>query len=87
MDIFGGVIFSQAVLLKLIDQGLTREQAYQLVQTNAMKAWNHSDGNFKSNLQNDSEVLQILSKEEIDKCFSSKTYLRNIDVVFKKLGI
>jgi adenylosuccinate lyase len=87
MDKFGGVIYSQAVLLKLIDKGLSREDAYKLVQSNAMKAWNKSDGNFKDNLINDPAVKDILSKEEIDTCFSAETYLNNIDQVFQRIGI
>lgn len=87
MDVFGGVIFSQAVMLKLIDKGLSREQAYKLVQSNAMKAWNKSDGNFKANLLADTEVMSHLNKGEVEDCFNPQTYLKNLDVVFNRLGI
>ncbi len=87
MDVFGGVIFSQAVMLKLISKGLSREGAYKLVQTNAMKAWNRSDGNFKANLLSDSEVMSNLSAAEVDDCFNPQNYLRNLDVVFDRLGV
>jgi len=56
MDVFGGVIFSQAVLLKLTDKGLAREVAYKLVQDNAMAAWNTKSGNFRENLLAEGEI-------------------------------
>ena len=87
MDKFGGVIFSQAVLLKLVDRGLSREDAYRLVQSNAMKAWNKSDGNFKQNLLNDPQINEHLSKEDIESCFSADSYLSNVEQVFARLGI
>lgn len=87
MDVFGGVIFSQAVLLKLIEHGMSREQAYKLVQANAMKAWNTTDGNFKENLLEDEAVSRLVSKDELLSCFDADTYLKNLDQVFKRLGI
>jgi adenylosuccinate lyase len=87
MDKFGGVIFSQAVLLKLVDKGLSREDAYRMVQSNAMKAWNTSDGNFKENLLNDPAVTAVISKDDIVNCFSAENYLKNIGQVFDRLGI
>jgi adenylosuccinate lyase len=87
MDVYGGVIFSQAVLLKLVDKGLTREDSYKLVQTNAMKAWNKKEGSFKQNLMTDENVTKVVSKEEIEQCFDAKSYLKNIDTVFQRLGI
>jgi len=87
MDVYGGVIYSQSVLLKLIEKGLTREQAYKLVQSNAMKAWNSKSGSFKDNLLSDQEVRKLVSKEEVENCFDAKNYLKNVDRVFQKLGI
>jgi adenylosuccinate lyase len=87
MDRFGGVIFSQAVMLRLIEKGLTREQAYSLVQSNAMKAWNHTDGNFKENLLADKEVTEHLATSEIEDCFKAENYLKNLDTVFARVGV
>lgn len=87
MDVFGGVIFSQAVMLKLIEKGLSRERAYKLVQTNAMKAWNRADGDFKSNLLSDHEVTTHLAKAELEDCFNPRNYLKNLDAVFDRLGV
>jgi adenylosuccinate lyase len=87
MDVFGGVIYSQAVLLKLIEKGSSRENAYKVVQTNAMKAWNKHDGNFKLNLLQDPCVRELLSDEELESCFDPKRYLKNIDTIFARVGI
>jgi adenylosuccinate lyase len=87
MDVFGGVIFSQSVLLKLIDKGLTREAAYKLVQENAMKAWNVKGGDFKGNLMADKNVREHLSESEISGCFDPEAYLKNIDQIFDRVGV
>lgn len=82
-NLFGGIIYSQKVLLELVNKGLTREDAYKLVQKNAHEAFNN-DGDFKLNLENDAEVKKYLSKEEIENCFSSEDYLKNIEEIFKR---
>jgi len=87
MDVFGGVIYSQAVLLKLVHKGMSREEAYKLVQTNAMSAWNKKEGNFKENLLADDSVALHLTKTEIESCFEPDAYLKNLDHVFARLGI
>lgn len=87
MDRWGGVVFSQAVLLKIVEKGLSREDAYRLVQNNAMKAWNKDHGDFKANLKSDPEVTAVLSQQEIDSCFDPDYYLRNLNPVFERLGI
>jgi adenylosuccinate lyase len=87
MDVFGGVIYSQAVMLKLIDKGMSRENAYRMVQGNAMKAWNKADGNFRNNLLEDKSVREKLSEAEITEIFNSETYLKNVDRIFERLGV
>jgi adenylosuccinate lyase len=84
---FGGVVYSQAILLKLIDKGLSREDAYKLVQDRAMSVWNKTNGNFKNNLLKDPEIIKVLSKEEIEECFQPQSYIKNIDHVYKRLKI
>lgn len=86
-QLYGGVIYSQKVLLALTNKGLSREEAYKLVQENAHKAWNINDGNFKENLLNDARVTQYLNQVEIKECFDPKYYLRNIDKIYNKLGV
>lgn len=87
MDVFGGVIFSQAVMLKLVEKGLAREEAYKLVQSNAMAAWNKNGSSFHDNLLKDDRVMKLITKEEIETCLSPDNYLKNIDAVFTRLGV
>ena len=87
MNIYGGVIFSQAVLLLLIKKGLTREESYKLVQHNAHLAWNNIEGNFKKNLEKDPLIMQLINKHELDKCFDPSIHLSNLDVIWKRLDI
>jgi adenylosuccinate lyase len=84
---FGGVVFSQTILLKLIDKGLSREEAYKLVQDRAMAVWNKSNGHFKNNLLQDPEIAKVISKEEIEDCFKPQSFVKNIDHIFKRLKI
>ena len=82
---FGGVAFSQTVLLELVNKGIAREVAYKLVQKNAHAAWNKKDGDFKKNLLSDKDILKHLSKDEIEKCFNPKNQLKHVDTVFKRV--
>ncbi len=79
-----GLIFSQSVLLALTKKEVTREQAYQLVQKNSLKAWNEGR-DFKELIQSDKEIGKILSEKEIDACFSLDPYLSQIDYIFEKV--
>ena len=80
---FGGIVFSQKVMLSLVEKGLTREDAYRLVQRNALDAFDN-DGNFKENLLSDADVLKYLTEEEINACFDYKTYLKHVDDIFER---
>lgn len=82
-NLFGGIVYSQKVLLELIEKGLTREDAYIIVQRNAHEAF-ENNGNFKINLENDEEVKKYLSLAEIECCFDTKDYLKNIEEIYKK---
>ena len=86
-SLFGGIVYSQRVLLELTNKGLSREDAYRLVQKNALSAFNTDNGNFKNNLLNDKEVTNILSNTEIENCFDSSYYLRNIEEIYSRFGI
>lgn len=87
LNVYGGVIFSQRVLLTLIDQGVSREVAYWLVQKNAHAAWNTQGGDFKQNLLADSEVRALLSVEEISACFDPSPLLSNINAIFERFPV
>ncbi len=87
LDHFGGVVFSQSLLLKLVEKGLSREDAYKLVQDKAMAAWNRPDGNFKRNLLADAEITKVITEAEIEQCFQAQSYVKHIDHVYKRLSI
>lgn len=82
-NLFGGIVYSQKVLLTLIEKGLTREDAYKIVQRNAHDAF-ENDGNFKANLNKDEEVKKYLSAAEIENCFNTQDYLKNIETIYKR---
>ncbi len=79
-----GLVFSQSVLLKLIDKGLSREEAYRVVQAGAMKAW-QDQISFKDLLLRDETVRASLTGAELESCFDPFSYLKNVDVVFERL--
>lgn len=81
-----GVIFSQKVLLTLIDKGLAREDAYNVVQPLAMEAW-ETETLFKSLLENNPIVQEKLTSEELADCFDHTYHLKNVDLIFERLGL
>ncbi len=83
MELTGGLIFSQSVLLALVRKGATREEAYQLVQRNAMKAW--KGANFLSLLKKDKDIKKYLNAKELTKQFDVKAQLKNVDKIFKRV--
>ena len=87
MNVYGGVVFSQRVLLALVDKGLSREEAYQIVQSCAHTAWNQPDGNFQALISQDQQVKATLSSAEIDACFDPKYHLRHLEEVYQRLDI
>lgn len=86
IDATYGVIFSQRVLLSLIDAGMSREDAYGLVQPLAMKAWNEKI-HFKDLVEQSEEVQEKLSAGQIDSCFDYTYHLKNVDRIFERLGL
>lgn len=83
-DKFGGIVYSQKVLLELVEKGLTREEAYRIVQRNALDAF-ENDGNFKANLLKDTDVTGKLTADEIDKIFDRNAFLANINAIYKRV--
>jgi adenylosuccinate lyase len=81
-----GLIFSQRVMLALIDKGFSRQKAYELVQRNAMKVWK-GRRNFLTQLENDSEITAKVTVNELESLFDYNYYLRYVDEIFKRLGL
>lgn len=79
-----GLIYSQFVLLKLIEKGLSRESAYAVVQRNAMRSW-HEGLDFRELLLSDGEVTAHLKKADLDGVFREENFLRNIDAIFERV--
>ena len=79
-----GLIFSQMVLLKLIDKGMSRENAYAVVQKNAMKSW-QEDGDFKQVLLEDDEVMSYLNSEDVTTVFRIENFLGHIGLIFNRV--
>lgn len=83
---FGGIVFSQKVLLTLVSKGLSREDAYVIVQRNALDAFqNHGD--FKANLLNDADVRKLLSPTEIEGIFDKQAFLQNVGEIYKRFEV
>jgi adenylosuccinate lyase len=87
MNVYGGVVFSQRVLLALVASGLSREEAYRIVQRNAHTAWNTEGGNFRANLEADADVTSRLNAEQLAACFATDLHLANLGVIWERLGI
>ncbi len=87
MNVYGGVIFSQKVLLALVEKGMGREDAYRIVQANAHQAWNRENGDFEALIRQDAQVSQYLSAEEITTCFDPQQHLKNLDHIYQRLDI
>ncbi len=86
LDLTKGLVFSQRVLLAIIDKGLDRQKAYGIVQRNSMKAWQEEVSLF-SLLKSDREITAVLSTKELKELFNYQYYLRYVDNVFARLGL
>ncbi len=79
-----GLVFSQKILLKLIEKGASREEAYKMVQTPAMKVWGDKFTNLKDELLSSNEVKQYLTEQEINEIFSTNAMVKNVDYIFNR---
>ncbi|HBL14567.1 MAG TPA: adenylosuccinate lyase [Cyanobacteria bacterium UBA11162] len=87
MNCYGGVVFSQRVLLTLVGKGMSREEAYSIVQSCAHQAWNQPDGNFHDLIAKDSRVTSQLTAAEIEACFDPQHHFQHLDEIYQRLGI
>jgi adenylosuccinate lyase len=84
MEITRGLIYSQAVLLALTRTGMSREEAYDIIQRNAMKTW-AGEGGFRELLSADPKLTAALSPEKLDDCFEASSFLRQVDVILRRV--
>ena len=84
LNLTNGIFFSQAIMLKLVKKGLSRENAYRVVQRSALKAWDEGK-DFKNIVSKDSAVKKYLSKKEIEQSCNLKNYLKHIDDIFARV--
>lgn len=93
LNMTGGLIFSQRILLALIEKGMGRQEAYHVVQRNAKKVWSMSSkGALESNalieaISSDNEVTQYLSRAELEELMNTEFYVKYIDTTFARLGL
>ncbi len=89
LDRFGGLVFSQRLLLELTQKDVSREESYKVVQKNAMKAWESFDSkdelNFEELIKKDKFITSTLSQKEIDNIFDMNYHLKNIDKIYKRV--
>jgi adenylosuccinate lyase len=86
MDRTLGLIYSQRVLLALIDKGLSREEAYDTVQPKAMEAW-EKQVHFRGLIEAEDKITSLLSGAEIADCFDYNYHLQHVDTIFDRLGL
>lgn len=84
LNLTSGLIYSQRVLLEMVNKGIDRDRAYRLVQRNAMKTWKTGE-DFQKLLMKDSEVMEILNEEDIRGCFDLGYHLKHVDYIFKRV--
>jgi adenylosuccinate lyase len=87
LNCYGGVVFSQQVLLALVAKGLSREDSYAIVQKCAHQAWNKPEGNFRDLIGKDEQVNRLLTAEELRSCFDPQKHMKNLDQIYQRLGI
>ncbi|MEN6356621.1 MAG: adenylosuccinate lyase [Armatimonadota bacterium] len=86
LEMMGQLVFSEHVLLALIQKGMTREEGYKIAQRNAAKCWDEGIS-FRQALEKDPDVQQRLTSDDLDKCFDLEHHLRNVDTIFERLGL
>ena len=84
LEASGGLVFSGQLLLDLVENGVQREEAYRMVQRNAMKAWNE-DRNFRELIFGDAEITKKVPRDKLERAFDLGRQLRNVDKVFARV--
>lgn len=86
LNLTGGLIYSQRVLLALVDAGIDRQDAYKIVQKHALQSWDEG-GSFRDALLADPQVAQYVTPQQLDALFDHEEQLANIDAIFARLGL
>jgi len=84
LEKMGGLIYSEAILLLLTRKGLSREEAYTVVQRNAMRVW-EKGGDFKTLLSEDETIKRLLTREELEAAFDIRRHLKHVNDIFKRV--
>ena len=84
LNLTNGVIYSQRIMLMLVEKGAEKNRSYEIVQKNAMKSWENNIS-FKDLVLHDEYIMSILTKDDIDNCFDPGYYVRRIDGIFKRV--
>ena len=84
LNITRGLVFSQTVLLKLVDKGVSREEAYRIIQSSAMDVWANKDKFLKDELLKSKEVMSYLLAKELEEIFNMDKILKNVDYIFQR---
>lgn len=84
LEKMGGLIYSESILLALVRKGLTREDAYRLVQKEAMKVWEKGEG-FKTLILNEKTIMSHISKDDVEKIFNLEKHLSKVDTIFARV--
>jgi len=80
------LVFSQKTMLLLVEKGLSRESAYEIVQENSMKTWDES-GDFRSLISSDQRVVDLVTASELESLFDYEKYTEFVDDIYKKAGL
>jgi len=86
LELSRGVFFSQRLMLKLVEKGLSRDEAYRLIQKNAMRCWEEGK-DFRKLVTEDANIASHLSRKEIEELFELNYYTRYVDKIMERLGI
>lgn len=87
MNRYGGVVFSQRVLLALVEKGMSREEAYAIVQGCAHSAWNDPAASFQVLISQNPQVTALLAAQELEDCFDPQHHLKHLEVIYQRLNI
>lgn len=87
IDLMRGLVFSQRVLLALAEKGLSRDEAYRIVQRNAARVWEDPSADFRQVLLSDRDVSRRLSPEELDSCFDLSVHTAHVDTILARFGL